>query len=621
MNKQKCPNINIYISCHKPSAFIEEDIFRPIKVGAENNKAIIPNSISDNTGENISKLNPKFCELTAQYWAWKNSDHDYYGFFHYRRYLSFLTAHSFPTDAWGSVIEEYPNEIAKEKYNLTKKHIEDLVTQYDIILPQKRDITTMPERCKSNQEQFLSSGYLHKQDLDIMMNVIKNKYPDYYNYAEKYLEDSKTYLNNMFIMKKDIFDKYCTWLFDILFECEKKINYENYSVEAIRTPGHLSERLLNIYLMKLLNDNPTIKVKELQTIVFANTEPIPDLKPAFNKNNISVALSANNYYAPYISTIINSIKTNASRKNNYDIIIMHKDISQQSQERIQRAFSNTDNLKIRFISIVGLKGKFEKLFLRGHFTIETWFRLLMPELFNHYNKILYLDSDMVVNADIAELFQTNIDGFLLAACHDADTAGLYNGFEPKKKQYMDKNLKLTSPYDYFQAGVILFNLEEFRKTYSVKHMLKLAASRKWELLDQDVLNVLAKGRVKYVDMSWNMMFDWRYIRRRDIISLAPKHLSDEYDRAHSNPKIIHFAGPDKPWDDPCADYADLFWKYSRDSGFYEEIIRRMAQPHKRTKRNLSPKFLLRKHVIDKLFPYETERRKKAIKMYFKINHH
>ena len=299
---------------------------------------------------------------------------------------------------------------------------------------------------------------------------------------------------------------------------------------------------------------------------------------------------------------------------------MHKDISPQNQNRIQRVFSDIDNIKIRFINVIGFNGKFEKLFLRGHFTIETWFRLLMPDLFIHYDKILYLDSDLVANADIAELYKTNINDYLLAACHDADTAGLYNGFEPKKKRYMDKNLQLDSPYDYFQAGVILFNLQNFRRTYTVEYMLKLAASKKWELLDKDVLNVLAKNKVKYVDMCWNVMFDWRYIRRQDIISLAPKYLSDEYDKAHSNPKIIHFAGPDKPWSDPCADYADLFWAYSKGSGFYEEIIRRMAQPcTTRTKRNLSPKFLLRRHVIDKLFPYDTRRREKAIKFYLKIS--
>lgn len=137
---------------------------------------------------------------------------------------------------------------------------------------------------------------------------------------------------------------------------------------------------------------------------------------------------------------------------------------------------------------------------------------------------------------------------------------------------MDKILKIKNPYNYFQAGVILFNLEEFRKTYSTDEMLKFASSYDWELLDQDVLNVLAQDKVKFVDMSWNVMFDWRNIRISEIISRAPKYLHDEYVQAHNAPRIIHYAGPDKPWQDPSADYAELFWKYSRKTVFTNKLF-------------------------------------------------
>lgn len=614
MNNDTSSQIKIFISCHKPTTFINDPIFQPVKVGAIHNKTQIPSATADNTGDNISQLNPKFCELTAQYWAWKNTNANYYGFFHYRRYLSFNTKKLFPTDAWGSVVEPILDDSAMQKYKLEKDAIESLVKKYDIILPQKRKITTMPEHSKNIRDQYLASKYLYEKDFNIMLDVIKDKYPEYLPYANSYVSSNETYLNNMFIMKKEIFEPYCKWLFDILFECERRINYKDYSVEAIRTPGHLAERLLNIYIIKLLNDNPSLKVKELQTVIFLNTDPAPDLKPAFDKNNIPIVLSADNYYLPYIATLINSIKLNSSNNHNYDIIVMHKNISVQGQERVQRSIQDAKNFSLRFVNVAGFNEKFKKLFLRGHFTIETWFRLLMPDLFTNYDKILYLDSDMVAITDVADLFQTNINGYLLAACHDADTAGLYNGYEPKKKNYMDNHLKLSSPYDYFQAGVILFNLKKFRETYTVEEMLKLAASREWQLLDQDVLNILAKDKVKYIDMSWNVMFDWRYIRRQDIISLAPKNLSDEYDQAHARPKIIHYAGPDKPWNDPLADYADYFWKYAKESNFYEEIILRMAK----SKQPKSLKHFVRAHIVDKAFPNNTPRRKRAISLYQKI---
>lgn len=444
------------------------------------------------------------------------------------------------------------------------------------MLPEIKDITVMPGHSKNIRQQYASSGYLHEKDLDIMMDVLKEKYPEFYPYAISFMSGHKSYLNNMFIMKKDIFNKYCEWLFDILFECDKRINYADYSVEAIRTPGHLAERLLNIYIA-YLKDNNDYKIKELPTVVLLDTEPFPEIQPAFKEDNIAVVLSANNYYVPYVATVLSSILTNSSAKYNYDILLMNKDINPHEQKKLKSIIEDKSNFSLRFINVSRFEESFKSLFLRGHFTIETWFRLLLPEILPDYDKVLYLDSDLVVNADIAELYNTNIDKYLLAACHDADTAGLYNGFEPKKKNYMDNILKIAKPYDYFQAGVILFNLAEFRKQLKTDETLKFAASYEWELLDQDVLNYLAQEKVKFVDMAWNVMYDWNYIRIKKIVSRAPKYLQDEYMTAHANPKIIHYAGPDKPWNNPLADYAEAFWKYAKDSGYYEAIIYRNTQ--------------------------------------------
>lgn len=574
---EKYNSISIFISSHKPAEHIEGKYFIPIQVGAAlPGKKKIDGFIQDNTGDNISDKNLRFCELTAQYWAWKNVDSEYYGFFHYRRYLGFNTSFSKNESIWGTLEEPRFSDSLVKKYNLDDKSVKALVEQYDIVLPEIKDITVMPGHSKNIRQQYVSSGYLHEKDLAIMMDVLKEKYPEFYPYAISFMSGHKSYLNNMFIMKKDIFNKYCEWLFDILFECDKRINYTDYSVEAIRTPGHLAERLLNIYIA-YLKDNNDYKIKELPTVVLLDTEPFPEIQPAFKEDNIAVVLSANNYYVPYVATVLSSILTNSSAKYNYDILLMNKDINPHEQKKLKSIIGDKSNFSLRFINVSRFEESFKSLFLRGHFTIETWFRLLLPEILPDYDKVLYLDSDLVVNADIAELYNTNIDKYLLAACHDADTAGLYNGFEPKKKNYMDNILKIAKPYDYFQAGVILFNLAEFRKQLKTDETLKFAASYEWELLDQDVLNYLAQGKVKFVDMAWNVMYDWNYIRIKKIVSRAPKYLQDEYMTAHANPKIIHYAGPDKPWNNPLADYAEAFWKYAKDSGYYEAIIYRNTQ--------------------------------------------
>ena len=83
--RQPNKDINIFVACHKDFYVPENKYLIPVQVGAKNAAAKL-DMVADDTGENISELNPYFCELTAQYWAWKNVDCEYYGFFHYRRY-------------------------------------------------------------------------------------------------------------------------------------------------------------------------------------------------------------------------------------------------------------------------------------------------------------------------------------------------------------------------------------------------------------------------------------------------------------------------------------------------------------------------------------------------------
>ena len=636
MNNKK---IKIYISTHKPCEYVKSDIFTLVQAGtALPGKKAISCAVQDNTGDNISDKNPRFCELTTQYWAWKNQDADYYGFFHYRRYLSFAEENEKELDTWGNIIENSFNDDFITEYSLEKDNIEKLVLENDIILPSIKDINKWPNNGKNMREQYESSGYLHGEDLDIMIDVIAEKYPEYLPYANEYLNGHQTYINNMFIMKKEIFDDYCSWLFDILFECDQRIDFTNYSVEALRTPGHLSERLLNIYV-SYLKANKNVKIKEVPTVVILNTDPQVEIFPAFSENNVPICFSANDLYAPYLTTELLSIRENSNDNMNYDILIMTQNISEMNQKRMKKLFEQKGNFSLRFISINKYTEKFQKLFTRGHFSVETWYRLLLPEILYNYKKIIYLDSDLIIEADLAELYNDDIEDYLLGAVRDADTAGLYNGAEPQKKEYTDTILKLKNPYDYFQAGVLLMNLDEFRKSYTTKEMLEFAASYEFELLDQDVLNCLAEGKVKYLDMSWNVLFNWINYRIPGIISKAPKYLYDEYMESRKHPKIIHYAGPDKPWHQPSQDFAENFWYYARNTVFYEEMIYRMCREgvvfrwdNVQWKKNSN--FIEKSHnsinklrwkVVDKiaasnLLPEDSPQRKSAQKIFHKISH-
>ena len=612
-------NIKIVMACHRDDiALPKNDLIYPIQVGTALAPTRFEGMLHDDEGDNISQKNPCYCELTAQYWAWKNLEADYYGLFHYRRYFSFAEK-KFPTNYFADVPFESNDEKTLQEIGLTEERMREVIEQYDFILPEQGQFVDK----STIREQYNESPQHRPEDLSCALEILQEKYPHMMDAANKYLDGRHGYFCNMFIMKKEIFFDYCKWLFSILEEHEKRRDFSQYSPSEYRVSGYLAERLLGVYFT-WLKDQGKHRSKELQRPFFEDVTQPKLLKPIDSRDGkapVSLVLSANEYYVPYMGTLLESIKEHASADRTYDIVVLHRDISQNSQAVLQRLMAPS-NFSLRFFNTTRLMREYEsKLFLRGHFRIETYFRLLMQDILPSYNKALYLDCDMVVNKDIAELFDVDVDGYLLAAVQDADTAGLYNGFEPQKKNYMDNIMKMKDPYSYFQAGTILFNLAEFRKHYTVDEMFEYATSYEWELLDQDVLNHFAEGHVKYLDMRWNVVMDWNGIRIKEIIGLAPRRLYKGYMDSRKDPYIVHYAGPDKPWDNFESDFADYFWGYAQRTPFAPIIFERSmaskfaqnASAAHKAKEAIRPAY-------EKLFPAGTSRREKIGFIRYKMTH-
>lgn len=255
--------ISILISCHKPSKTIKNKYVKPIQVGTELSKNKIKGCLYDNEGENISNKNKRYCELTAQYWAWKNIDADYYGFFHYRRYLSLANKKYFKMP-FNDVKINSINEKEIEKFGLNENNILNFVEKYDLIVPKR-------SYCVSNYYHYMTANGHHIRDLDFCLKVIKEDYPDMYKSAKKYMHSGFAYFCNMFIMKKELFNNYCQWLFDILGKHEKEYPCENYNTREYRVSGFLAERLFGIYVTWLKQDK-SIKIKHVQRIRIKNTD-------------------------------------------------------------------------------------------------------------------------------------------------------------------------------------------------------------------------------------------------------------------------------------------------------------------------------------------------------------
>lgn len=253
--------IKILVATHKPISAIQNKIFQPIQVGKSLNDFIISDTyILDNNNTNISIKNKTFNELTALYWAWKNNyDCEIIGLAHYRRFLDIFHKIPFFKKDVIDIIKpiNVSNKNLKKLNDVekTKDKIRKLLKDNDIIVPK-------PAFCTVNEEfASVSKDYKHnhiESDWIICMNVIIEKYPAYKPSIDKYLEsENKFYIGNMFITSKKLFDNYCDWLFDILFEVEKRIvpssdPYQN------RVIGFLSERLFTLYIL-----HNKLKLKQL----------------------------------------------------------------------------------------------------------------------------------------------------------------------------------------------------------------------------------------------------------------------------------------------------------------------------------------------------------------------
>lgn len=206
----------IYVMTHKKIADIPEDIYLPLHVGREGKEDL--GYLGDHTGDNISCKNSNYCELTGMFWLWKNVHCDVIGICHYRRF--FLRN--------GRLIK--------------KNEIEQLIKKFPIIIPNSVfvDERNVYEHYKKKHES---------RDLDLCREVIAERQPKYIPSFDYVMDTILISRANMWITRKDIYDRYCQWLFDILFEVEKRLDLTGYDEYQQRVMGFLSERLFRVWLL------------------------------------------------------------------------------------------------------------------------------------------------------------------------------------------------------------------------------------------------------------------------------------------------------------------------------------------------------------------------------------
>ena len=256
----------IYVLCHKNGHVLD---LPPLNFYMMAGNALLQEKCEmpgDDINQNISCKNLYYSELTGIYWIWKNTQHEITGICHYRR---FFTAKQEPflyrIKRWTYLSRGlyrkhfgliYASNVKLfRKMILTESEMRKLLEQHDAILP-------IPIKLKKNVENHYSLCH-NASDLITLRQIINEKQPDYITAFDQTLLSNKLYANNMFILRKELFEEFMTWWFDVLFEFEQRIDLQTKTGHQQRILGFIAERLLNVWFA-----HKKLNVVELPIIYF-----------------------------------------------------------------------------------------------------------------------------------------------------------------------------------------------------------------------------------------------------------------------------------------------------------------------------------------------------------------
>lgn len=247
---------------------------------------------------------------------------------------------------------------------------------------------------------------------------------------------------------------------------------------------------------------------------------------------------------------IQSLIDNASAEYTYLIKILNTDISEENKRKIGKY--ERENVDIEFVDLNYYIQKVkDKLYTRDYYSKTTYFRLFLPNLYPQYDKVLYLDSDIVILDDIAKLYNTDMGDNLVAAAPDDVIQSM-----PVFQDYVEKVVGVADSRRYFNAGILLMNLHELRRFKFQEKFVYLLDKIKFAVAqDQDYLNRLCKGRVKLLDRTWDRMpIPDPKIKTEDV-------------------KLVHYNLAFKPWHFEDILYKEFFWMYAQETEYFEDIQR------------------------------------------------
>lgn len=271
-----------------------------------------------------------------------------------------------------------------------------------------------------------------------------------------------------------------------------------------------------------------------------------------NRETVNVFFAADERYTPYLGVALASLSANASKDYNYRVRILTTDVDTETLAKLRECVS--DNVTVTLCNITEKIKRVQrelKVRLRDYYSESIYYRLFIPSMFPELSRAVYLDSDIVLLDDVAKLYFTEVGDNLVGAVTDESVTGV-----PVFCDYVVNYIGVGEAEKYFNSGVLLMNLDGMRAAMIEEKFLHLLVKYNFNTVapDQDYLNYLCFGRVKYLGMSWN------------------KHAIKCGNIKDSELCLVHFNMFNKPWHYGGVPYEKKFWKYAKLTPYYTALI-------------------------------------------------
>ena len=259
---------------------------------------------------------------------------------------------------------------------------------------------------------------------------------------------------------------------------------------------------------------------------------------------IPVFFAIDDKYVKYFAACLKSLINHTNPENQYNVHILHEDITLKNQDRIKEM--EIENVSISFENVTKRIEKIrKKLSIRDYYSYTTYYRMFIADMFPQYDKVIYLDADIIILDDVAKLYQYELGKNYVGAVNEQVMVN-HEIFG----SYVEQGLGI-SRMAYFNAGVLVINSRQFRRQNILQKFVDLINAYTFVVTqDEDYLNIICQDKILWIDSKWNYQ------------------TSDPVDRDLADIGIIHYAYAVKPWHSKDIRNSKVYWDISKETMFY-----------------------------------------------------